>query len=260
MPFLATLKPKEFLKKSCHNDLLLSIFNASSTILLKKNYTGSALRSFQNLLILQNLYRQRALGFSFSDPIALNHKNSAALPDSIAALNQSVLECHLCDLSKSRQQSMYGYGNPNADIMIVDAYVSHSENEQNSYYVGRSGLSLKNMVEKVLLQHIDDVYMTHAVKCKPLDSKEPSVSEFESCKAYLFKQIDLIQPKVIIALGAKAYRLITGDTTPFEQVRGERLNFSTFSLVPIYHPTYLLRNPSLKRETLHDLNTIKSLL
>ncbi len=155
---------------------------------------------------------------------------------------------------------MYGYGNSNADIMIVDAYVSHSENEQNHYYVGRSGRSLKNMVEKVLLKGINEVYMTHAVKCKPLDSKEPSISEFESCKAYLFKQIDLIQPKIIIALGEKAYRLITGDTTPFEQVRGEQVNFSTFSLVPIYHPTYLLRNPSLKRQTLHDLNKIKSAL
>jgi len=155
---------------------------------------------------------------------------------------------------------MYGYGNIHADIMIVDAYVSHSENEHNAYYVGRSGLSLKNMVEKVLLKRIDEVYLTHAVKCKPRDSKEPSTSEFESCKAYLFKQIDLIQPKIIIALGEKAYRLITGDTTPFEQVRGERVNFSTFSLVPIYHPTHLLRNPSLKRETLHDLNKIKSAL
>ncbi len=86
------------------------------------------------------------------------------------------------------------------------------------------------------------------------------MSEFESCKAYLFKQIDLIQPKIIIALGEKAYRLITGDTTPFEQVRGEHVNFSTFSLIPIYHPTYLLRNPSLKRETLYDLNKIKSIL
>ncbi len=200
------------------------------------------------------------MGFSFSDPIALNHKNSAALPNNIVDLNHSISECHLCDLSKSRQQSMYGYGNHNADLMIVDAYVSHSDNEQNCYYSGRSGLSLKNMIEKVLLQHTDDVYITHAVKCKPLDSKEPSISEFESCKAYLFKQIDLIQPKIIIALGEKAYRLITGDTTPFEQVRGARVNFSTFSLIPIYHPTYLLRNPSLKRETLHDLNKIKSAL
>ncbi len=219
-----------------------------------------SLRSFQNFLILQNLYRLRALGFYFSDPIALNHKNSAVLPDSIAHLNKTITECHLCDLSKSRTQSMFGFGSYNAELMIVDAYVSSSENEQNAYYTGRSGTSLKNMVEKVLMMNIDDIYITHVIKCKPLGSHEPSMSEFDSCKAYLFKQIELIQPKVLIALGEKAYRLITDDTTPFEQVRGEKINFSSFSLVPIYHPTFLLRNPSLKKETMNDLIKIKSFL
>ncbi len=219
-----------------------------------------SLRSFQNLLILQNLYRLRALGFCFSDPIALNHKNSTMLPNNITHLNEIISACHLCDLSKSRTQSMFGYGNYNAELMIVDAYVSSSENEQNAYYTGRSGTSLKNMVEKVLMMNIDDVYITHAVKCKPLGSYEPSISEFDSCKAYLFKQIELIQPKVLVALGEKTYRLITDDTTPFEQVRGEKINFSSFSLVPIYHPTFLLRNPSLKRETMNDLNKIKSFI
>ncbi len=248
------------LKKLRRDASILSVFNASSTILIKKFNSGCALRSFQNLLILQNLYRLRTLGFTYSDPIAMNRKNSTGLPNTLTMLQQSILDCHLCDLSKSRRQSMCGYGNAQAEIMIVDAYVSESEDEQNAYYVGRSGLSLKNMVEKVLMKHIEDVYITHAVKCKPLHSHEPSVSEFDSCKAYLFKQIELIQPKIIIALGEKAYRFITDDTTPFEQVRGERVHFSNFSLIPIYHPGYLLRNPSLKRKTLHDLHKIKSAL
>ena len=218
------------------------------------------MRSFQNLLILQNLYRLRSLGFSYSDPIALNHKNVTELPNNLDFLNEIISQCHLCDLSKSRTQSMLGFGNKSAKVMIVDAYVSMSEDEQNSYYIGRSGTSLKNMVEKVLMMNINDVYITHAVKCKPLGSKEPSKSEFDSCKAYLFKQIELIQPKVLIALGEEAYRFITDDNIPFEQIRGEKINFSTFTLVPIYHPTFLLRNPSLKKETLHDLNKIKSLI
>ncbi len=218
------------------------------------------MRSFQNLLILQNLYRLRSLGFCYSDPIALNHKNITELPNNLNYLNEIISQCHLCDLSKSRTQSMPGFGNINADVMIVDAYVSASEDEQNAYYIGRSGASLKNMVEKVLMLRSEDIYITHAVKCKPLGSKEPSHSEFDSCKAYLFKQIELINPKVIIALGKDAYRFITNDTTPFEQVRGEKINFSNFTLVALYHPTFLLRNPSLKKETLHDLNKIKSLL
>lgn len=218
------------------------------------------MRSFQNLLILQNLYRLRSLGFCYSDPIALNHKNVTELPSNIEFLSEIISQCYLCDLSKSRRQSMVGTGNKNADVMIVDAYVSGSEDEQNTYYIGRSGASLKNMIEKVLMININDVYITHAVKCKSLGERQPSKSEFDSCKAYLFKQIELVQPKILIALGKDAYRFITDDNTPFEQIRGEKVNFSSFTLVPIYHPTYLLRNPSLKKETLHDLNKIKSLI
>ena len=211
--------------------------------------------------MLQNLYRLKALGFSYSDPFVTNISTaSQQLPDDLAQLQTIIGECHLCDLSKSRRQSMGGTGNPNADLLIVDAYVSVSEDAANSYYAGRSGESLVKMIENVIGLRKEDVYITHAVKCKPLGTNIPSQSEFTSCKPYLYKQIAAIRPKVVMTLGPDAYRLLSGDDTPFEQIRGHKINFGDYTIVPIYHPQFLLRNPSLKSETLRDLKIIKSCL
>ncbi|MEN8147599.1 MAG: uracil-DNA glycosylase [Campylobacterota bacterium] len=211
--------------------------------------------------MLQNLYRLKALGFSYSDPFVTNRSTVAQeLPDDLLQLQEIVSQCHLCDLSKSRQQSMSGLGNLNADLMIIDAYVSISEDASNSYYAGKSGESLVKMIENVLGRKKEDVYITHAVKCKPLGTNTPSKSEFNSCKPYLYKQIEMIRPKVIMTLGEEAYHLISGDDTPFEQIRGQKINFGDYVIIPIFHPQFLLRNPSMKGETLSDLKTIKSCL
>ncbi len=211
--------------------------------------------------MLQNLYRLKALGFSYSDPFVTNRPSVAQeLPDNLLQLQEMVAQCHLCDLSKSRQQSMGGWGNPSADLMIVDAYVSVSEDATNDYYAGKSGESLTKMIENVIGLRKEDVYISHAVKCKPLGTNTPSASEFNSCKPYLYKQIELIKPKVIIALGADAYSLLSGDDSDFEQVRGQKINVGDYTIIPIHHPQFLLRNPSFKGETLTDLKTIKSCL
>lgn len=219
------------------------------------------LKSYQNLVMLQNLYRLKAVGFNYSDPFVTNRTTaSQQLPDDLAQLHAIISECHLCDLSKSRRQSMSGLGNPKAELMIIDAYVSVNEDASNSYYVGRSGESLVKMIENVLGLKKEDVYITHAVKCKPLGTNTPSLSEFTSCKPYLYKQLEAVRPKVVMTLGPDAYRLLSGDDTPFEQVRGHQINFGDYTIVPIFHPQFLLRNPSLKSETLSDLKTIKSCL
>ena len=211
--------------------------------------------------MLQNLYRLKALGYSYSDPFVTNRPTAAQeLPDDLFELQEMISQCHLCDLSKSRQQSMSGLGNPNADLMIIDAYVSVSEDASNSYYVGKSGESLVKMIENVIGIRKEDVYITHAVKCKPLGTNTPSKSEFTSCKPYLYKQIEAVKPKVVIALGPDAYSLLSGDDTDFEQVRGHKINFGDYTIVPIFHPQFLLRNPSFKSDTLTDLKTIKSCL
>ena len=182
------------------------------------------------------------------------------LPDDLMMLQKIITECHLCDLSKSRRQSMAGSGNLQAELMVVDAHVSASEDDTNSYYAGKSGEILANMIEKVVGIAKENVFITHAVKCKPLGTNTPSQSEFDSCKPYLYKQIEMIKPKVIMTLGETAYQLLTGDDTPFEQVRGQKVKYDDYLVVPILHPVFLLRNPSMKRITQTDLITIKSCL
>jgi len=217
-------------------------------------------KSFQNLVLLQNLYRLQALGFEYIDPFSVNEKSTHQEPKTLDELSQNISTCHLCDLSKSRKQSMSGYGNPDAQLMIVDFNVSLSEDSNNQYYSGRSGESLTNMIEKVIGVKREDVYFTHAIKCKPLNSNKPSASEWDSCKSYLFSQIDFIKPKVIVTLGEDAYFKLTGENSDFQNVRGHVIDFKKYKLIPIYHPQFLLRNPELKKITLNDLKTIKSCL
>lgn len=248
----------------CRRSTDLSEINTSSTTLIQffiHHIQGAITKSYQNLVMLQNLYRLKALGFNYSDPFVTNSPTATQeLPDDLFQLQATISQCHLCDLSKSRQQSMSGSGNPNADLMIVDAYVSVNEDATNDYYAGKSGLSLVKMIENVLQRRKEDVYITHAVKCKPLGTKTPSKSEFNSCKPYLYQQIALVKPKIIMTLGEEAYYLLSGDDTPFEQVRGQKINVGEYSIIPILHPQFLLRNPSMKGETLTDLNTIKNCL
>lgn len=211
-------------------------------------------------MLLQNLYRLKAAGFEYVDPVVVNHRNDETLPSELGSLHKMVSQCHLCDLNKSRTQAMSGQGNPDAEVMFIDAYVSMAEDESASYYAGRSGRSLSDMIEKVLGLSRDDVYITHAVKCRPLGAQTPSASEWNSCRPYLFKQIELIRPKLIVTLGPDAYHLLTDDQNSFDQVRGEKIRFGDYTVIPIYHPQFLLRNPSLKRDTFTDLKTIKRYL
>lgn len=221
----------------------------------------NAVDSFQNLALLENLYRLKSLGYSYVDPITPNLQTPLnSLPDSLAEIHQNIAQCFLCDLSKSRRQSMSGYGNVKAQLMFVDAYVSAAEDESGEYYVGRSGVMLRDMIEKVLNLKIEEVFFTHAVKCKPFGFQNPSPSECGSCAPFLSKQIELIKPRLIVPLGADAYRILSGDHGDFERVRGEIIPYGDSQLIPMHHPLYLVRNPSWKKEAMRDLQTIKSQL
>jgi len=233
----------------------LSLFNTLFRILTSMN-------SYQNIALLENLYRLKALGFNYVDPISPNSikTQSLSLPNSYDDLIQTIQECHLCDLSKSRSQSMSGYGSKNPKIVFVDAFVSSAEDESNTYYVGRSGGMLRDMIEKVLHLRLHDVHITHAVKCKPFGFQHPSASECSSCYPLLQKQLDILKPQIIVPLGPDAYRLLTHDESNFESVRGQCIPFLNSSIIPIFFFFYLVRNPSFKKEAMRDLATIKEAL
>lgn len=221
------------------------------------------MKSYQNLILLKSLYRYKSLGLAYIDPVSVNANEepfSLSLPNDIYALQNQIAQCHLCDLSKSRQRVLSGFGNANADIMFIDGSPSMIEDESGDSFSGRSGVSLQKMIENVLGISVNDVYLAHALKCRPSHHHKILDSEISSCKPYLFKQIELVNPKVIVTLGEMAYTSLIKDANAFEKVRGQKIPFEKRTLVPIFHPAHLLRNPSLKKCTMSDLQVIKGLL
>ena len=220
------------------------------------------MKSYQNAALLQNLYRLKALGFDYCDPVIVNTESSGSdLPYTLEALRRMIDGCHLCDLGKLRRHGMHGQGEAGARVMLIDAFVSMAQDESGSYFAGRSGTSLESMITNVLALAPQEVYLTHAVKCKSSGTQKPSASECSSCKPFWQREVELVRPKVIVTLGPDAYRIVTGDETPFEQVRGHKIDFEKgIILVPLYHPQHLLRNPSLKKVTFFDLQNIKAVL
>jgi DNA polymerase len=144
--------------------------------------------------------------------------------------------------------------------MIIDYSVSINDDKLNSYYTGNNGDKLKKMIQNVLDLRLEEVFYTHAIKCKPLNSNKPSDSEWESCKNHLFTQIEFIKPKVIVALGEDVYNRLMNVEDGFESVRGHVIEYNGSKLIPIYHPSYLVRNPDFKKTTYNDLITIKNCL
>ncbi|MRJ01924.1 MAG: uracil-DNA glycosylase [Epsilonproteobacteria bacterium] len=194
------------------------------------------------------------------DQLPLETQESPSLPDNLESLKEIVSTCHLCDLAKSRKNVVFGEGDPQARLMFVGEGPGATEDETGRPFVGRAGQLLTKMIESVLQIPRSKVYIANIVKCRPPNNRVPTPQEAESCLPYLLKQIEIVDPKIIVALGATSYRWLTGDKTPISRIRGHKLPFKGRILVPTFHPSYLLRNPSKKREAYQDLLLIKELL
>ena len=220
------------------------------------------MKNLQNALLLKQLHQLKALGYNYTDakPYTGKEQSELTLPDNLEALKEQALNCHLCSLSKSRYHVVFGEGKTNANVMFVGDVPLEIEDNEGRPFLGRGGEMLTAMIEKVLGVPRDNVYITNLLKCRPLASQEVHESEFHTCKAYLFKEIALVTPKVIVTLGEKAYHYLTNDTTPLKEIRGTLLPKEGYTIVPTYHPNFLLKNPSLKKEVFLDLQRVKGLL
>ena len=219
------------------------------------------MKNLKNALLLKQLYLLKQLGYKYTNVTAFKEEEpNLALPDTLDKLKKQALECHLCNLSKSRTQVVFGEGKSNADIMFVGEAPGATEDSNGKPFVGRSGDLLTKMIENVLLIPRSEVYITNIVKCRPADNAEPTPSEAHTCHPYLLKQLALIKPKIVVALGATAYHYLSGDDSPISKVRGTVHTQEGYTLIPTYHPAYLLRNPSAKKEVFEDLKLVKGLM
>ena len=181
--------------------------------------------------------------------------------DALLALRHDIGEdCSRCKLhTLGRKQIVFGVGNPQADLMFVGEAPGADEDIQGEPFVGRAGQLLTKIIEAIGLTR-DDVYIANVIKCRPPQNRNPEPDEVEQCEPFLFRQIDLIKPKVIVALGKFAAQSLLKTAEPITRIRGREFAYRDAILMPTYHPAYLLRNPSAKREVWEDMKRVRALL
>ena len=213
-----------------------------------------------NALQLKRLYQLRDIGYRYVPIVKPKSAAPLRLPDDLEALRQIASACQLCPLSKTRTKTVFGEGNPRSPLMFVGEGPGAQEDMTGRPFVGRAGELLTKMIENVLEVPRESVYIANIVKCRPPNNRVPTPEEAYSCLPYLQRQIEIVSPRVIVALGATAYHYLTGDKKGITKVRGSLIDMGDYTLIPTFHPSYLLRNPSAKREAYQDLLRIKELM
>lgn len=174
------------------------------------------------------------------------------------ALQQTVAACTRCELHRTRTQTVFGVGSREAEWMLVGEAPGAEEDRRGEPFVGRAGKLLDAMLASVGLAR-DQVYIANVLKCRPPNNRDPHGEEVQQCGAYLLRQIDLVRPRLLIAMGRFAAQSLLNTTRPIGKLRGEVFEHaaSGIPLVVTYHPAYLLRNPIDKRKAWQDLCLIK---
>ena len=180
--------------------------------------------------------------------------------ESLAAIREDIGDCVRCKLcTLGRKQIVFGVGNPNADLMFVGEAPGRDEDIQGIPFVGRSGQKLTQIIEAIGLTR-EDVYIANVIKCRPPENRNPEPDEVEQCEPFLFRQVDIIKPKVIVTLGTFAAKSLLRSTEPISRLRGRVYEYRGAKLVPTFHPAFLLRNPSCRREVWEDMKKVRALL
>ncbi|HEV2280748.1 MAG TPA: uracil-DNA glycosylase [Acidobacteriaceae bacterium] len=170
----------------------------------------------------------------------------------LAAIQEDLGACTRCALHKGRNKLVFGDGDPNARLMFVGEGPGADEDAQGLPFVGRAGQLLNNMIAAMGLRR-EDVYIANIVKCRPPQNRVPEPDEAYTCSPFLFRQIDVIRPEVIVALGATAATYLLGGKSPLSALRGRVHQARGAKLIVTYHPAYLLRDPRQKKEAWADL-------
>lgn len=165
----------------------------------------------------------------------------------MADLAQHCNNCHRCELGENRTHAVVGRGNLQAKIMIIGEGPGQNEDETGLPFVGKSGQLLEKILASVNLSTEHDVYICNIVKCRPPENRVPTPEEMAACKPYLLEQIRLVDPKIILLTGATAVKGITGNKQGITKIRGQWIEWEGRLCLPIFHPSYLLRNPSKEK-------------
>lgn len=174
-------------------------------------------------------------------------------------LRSQVAACTNCELHKTRTQTVFGVGNPDADWLFIGEAPGAEEDRRGEPFVGRSGQLLDQMLAAIG-ESRQSVFIANIIKCRPPNNRDPQPEEARACRGYLERQIEIIRPKIIIAVGKISAQNLLGTDAPVGRMRGKRHSFGDVPLVVTYHPAYLLRSPSQKSKSWADLCLAQSIL
>lgn len=221
----------------------------------------------QARVLLQEL---RELGFSTivpavvtqsadNDMVAAEIMKPAAIVETLSGLQAEVEQCRACLLHEQRNTVVFGRGNPTADLVFVGEAPGYDEDQQGLPFVGEAGQLLDRILFAMGLSR-DVVYICNLIKCRPPANRDPHANEIEACESYLKRQLALLQPTVIVALGRFASQSLLRVQTPISHLRGHWHTYAGVALMPTFHPAYLLRSPAEKKLVWEDMKEVKKRL
>ncbi|GEM_PF-325066 len=175
-------------------------------------------------------------------------------------IREEVCQCKKCPISEERTHTVFGTGNPQAELVFVGEAPGGEEDRQGLPFVGRAGQLLTDIIVKGMKMCREDVYICNVLKCRPPGNRDPNPNEVINCEPYLIRQLKLIKPKVICALGRISAQTLLKTDAPLNELRGKWHNYHGIPLRVTYHPAYLLRNPADKKKTWIDIQEVMKLL
>jgi DNA polymerase len=182
------------------------------------------------------------------------------MPETLELVRVDLGDCTRCKLHRlGRRQIVYGVGNPRAELMFIGEAPGHDEDVQGIPFVGRAGQLLTRIIEAIDLRR-EDVYIANVIKCRPPENRNPESDEVAACEPFLFRQVQVIKPRVIVALGTFAAQALLRTNDPISRLRGKVFHYGDARLIPTFHPAYLLRSPERKREVWEDMKKVREIL
>jgi len=193
---------------------------------------------------------------SEANPTLFNIQRSNPFAEmTLDELEAEARRCVRCPLSATRTNVVFGVGNPNADLMFVGEAPGHDEDLKGEPFVGRAGQLLTRIIEAMGFTR-EQVYICNVLKCRPPENRDPLPAEVEQCEPFLLRQLELVRPKVIVALGRHAVKSLLHTEERIARLRGRFHDFRGTPVMPTYHPAFLLRNPDAKREVWEDMKLV----
>ena len=239
--------------------------------------SANAFKEFQKIVNDVTLYlkHQRTLGMEvlaqedaqemlkvldgLEENLSPKKKTFDCTPGTLDTVREELGECIRCSLSSSRKNIVFGKGNHHASLVFVGEAPGGDEDVAGEPFVGEAGQLLTRIIQSIKLRR-EDVYICNVIKCRPPKNRDPKSEEIEACFPFLKKQLEVIRPRFICALGKFAAQTLLETTERISKLRGKLYEFNHIKVVPTFHPASLLRNPEWKREVWQDMQLIQKLL